>query len=302
MRKRLIYRCDDVGYTQTYDLGIFDVLYSGIGCSADVMFDAMHAKEALIKLKDMSWLSIGWHRHLWEKPVLSPSEVPSMVDEQGRFKWGHRKNHLKSTVTYEDAYKEFEAQMALCYSILGKYPDVAGTNNEDIPMERAFKDICDKYNIVTGYFYANNQPQQKLGESTQEYQKRLQTAIKLPDDKWKHLNIISCPINVGGNYDLVNFNNYKPIIPMTDLKWSDKEEIYFYGWHPGFLDAHIFQESTSSIHRVKEYVDALSDEYKNWIINNHIELINFRDALYGTNEYQDHLKDINSPLWIGNMK
>ena len=47
---------------------------------------------------------------------------------------------------------------------------------------------------------------------------------------------------------------------------------------------------------------ALSEEYKNWIIENHVELINFRDALYGTNELQDHLKAINSPLWIGNMK
>ena len=49
MRKRLIYRCDDVGYTPAYDLGIFEVLNSGIGCSADVMFDACDAVEALKK-------------------------------------------------------------------------------------------------------------------------------------------------------------------------------------------------------------------------------------------------------------
>lgn len=86
MRKRLIYRCDDVGYTESYDLGIFKVLEAGIGCSADVMFDAMHAKEALKKLKEMPWVSIGWHRHLWERPVLDAKEVPSLVDEIGRFK------------------------------------------------------------------------------------------------------------------------------------------------------------------------------------------------------------------------
>ena len=302
MRKRLIYRCDDVGYTQTYDLGIFDVLNSGIGCSADVMFDAENATEALKKLKDMPWLSIGWHRHLWEKPVLPASEVPSMVDENGRFKWGHRKNHLKAEVTYEDAYKEFEAEMALCYSILGKYPDVANSFKDDIPMEKAFMDVCEKYGVVTGYFSVNHMPLRKVGESDEEYNSRVAKSKKVADDKWIDKNIISCPIAVGGNYDLVNFKDYKPIIPMTNLVWTEKEEIYFYGWHPGFLDAHIFKESTSSIHRVKEYVDALSDEYRNWIIDNHIELINFRDALYDTNEFQDHLKEINSPLWIGNMK
>ena len=51
----------------------------------------------------MPWLSVGWHRHLWERPVLDPKEVPSLVDENGRFKWGHRKNHLMKEATYEDA-------------------------------------------------------------------------------------------------------------------------------------------------------------------------------------------------------
>ena len=53
---------------------------------------------------------------------------------------------------------------------------------------------------------------------------------------------------------------------------------------------------------VRENRAALSEEYKNWIIENHVKLINFRDALYGTNELQDHLKAINSPLWVGSMK
>ena len=52
MRKRLIYRCDDVGYTKAYDDGIFNVLDSGIGCSADVMFDAGQVREALEFLRE----------------------------------------------------------------------------------------------------------------------------------------------------------------------------------------------------------------------------------------------------------
>lgn len=303
MRKRLIYRCDDVGYTKAYDLGIFDVIDAGIGCSADVMFDAMHAEEALKQLKDRPWVSIGWHRHLWERPVLDPCEVPSMVDENGRFKWGHRKNHLKVEVTYEDAYKEFEAEMNLCYRILGRYPDVSGNGNlEDIPLERAFRDVCHKYGVVINFFKSDAFRDKYIDESEAEYQKIMAKARKEADPKWQDKHIISCPIAVGGSYDLKNFEHYKPIIPMTNLVWTEKEEIYFYGWHPGFLDDHILKESTSSVHRVKEYIDALSDEYRNWIIEQRVELINFKDALYGTNEFQDHLKEINSPLYIGYMK
>lgn len=304
MRKRLIYRCDDVGYTESFDKGTFNVIDAGIGCSADVMFDAMHTKEALEFLKDRPWVSVGWHRHLWEKPVLSPTDVPSMVDQNGRFKWGHRKNYLKAEVTYEDAYKEFDAEMALCYQILGRYPDVAavGNGDENIPLEKAYKDICIKYNIVTNFFQGTAYRGKKIGESEEDYQKMLKRANKPVDEKWKTKNIISCPIELGCGLALEDFVNYHPIKAMTNLVWTEKEEIYFYGWHPGFLDDHILKESTSNIHRVREYIDTMSDEYRNWIIDNEIELINFRDALYDTNEYQNHLKEINSPLYIGNIK
>jgi hypothetical protein len=39
---------------------------------------------------------------------------------------------------------------------------------------------------------------------------------------------------------------------------------------------------------------------KQWIKENRVELINQRDALYGTHEYQQHLKDIGSDLYMGN--
>lgn len=63
-----------------------------------------------------------------------------------------------------------------------------------------------------------------------------------------------------------------------------------YGWHPGYCDDHIMEESTCNLHRCKELQACTSEEYKNWIIENKIELVNQRDVLYGTNEFQDHLK------------
>ena len=302
MRKRLIYRCDDVGYTPAYDMGIFDVIDAGIGGSADVMFDASHAREALEMIKERPWISVGWHRHLWESPVLAPEEVPSLVNEQGRFKWGHRKRNLMLEATYEDAYKEFEAEMALCYETLGKYPDVASGVTDDIPLEKAFKDVCDKYHITYNFFTRPKQRPRMQGESEELYAKEQARQAKTFDEKYADLHIISLPIHNDYGYAVEYYKYYNPLEIMTKMEWSDKEEIYFYGWHPGFLDGHILKESTSCIHRVREYNDALSDEYKNWIIENHVELINFRDALYGTNEFQDHLKAIDSPLYIGNMK
>ncbi|MBQ2657737.1 MAG: ChbG/HpnK family deacetylase [Erysipelotrichaceae bacterium] len=289
MRKRLIYRCDDVGMSETYDIGIFKVIEDNIGCSADVMFDAEHAVEALRKLKEKPWLSIGWHRHLWGRPVLPAKEVPSMVNDEGRFKWGHDVKMCGVGVEYEEAYREFKAEMQLCYYAIGKYPDVAPCDPEnDLPMEKAFCDVVREYNIASNYFSLSD-----------DFHGRKKNYL---DPKYEHLHIVSASIATGHMYDMNYWDEYQPIEAMTRLQWTDKEEIYFYGWHPGFVDDMILSESSCNIHRVRENIHARSKEYKDWIISNHIELINFRDALYGTNEYQDHLKKIDSPLWIGNMK
>ena len=69
----------------------------------------------------------------------------------------------------------------------------------------------------------------------------------------------------------------------------------------------IFNELNKELYRKffmnrNELQACMSEEYKNWIIENKIELVNQRDVLYGTNEFQDHLKAIGSPLWIGNFK
>ena len=287
MRKRLIYRCDDVGYTEAYDLGLFRVIDEGIGCSADVMFDAEHAAEALKWIKERPWISFGWHRHLWERPVLPASEVPSLVNEQGRFKWGHRRNELKAEATYEDAYKEFKAEMELCYSIMGRYPDVAGTQPEsELPLEKAFCDVVRECGIHENVF--STAPGHRMSRKA--------------NPEYAHLNIVSAGIANGNAYDYSKWDQYRPLENMTALEWTDKEEIYFYGYHPGYCDDHILAESTCNIHRVRELQCALSDEYKQWIIDNKIELVNFRDAINGTSEFQDHLKEIGSPLWIGNFR
>ena len=65
MRKRLIVRADDVGYTELYDLGVYKAIQEGVVTAADVMLDSPHTVEALKWLKERPWISIGWHPHFW---------------------------------------------------------------------------------------------------------------------------------------------------------------------------------------------------------------------------------------------
>ena len=293
MRKRLVYRCDDVGYTEAFDMGAFKVLDEGIGTAADVMFDNRHAREALLMLKERPWISVGWHRHLWGRPVAGPENVPSMVNEEGNFKW-RKDPKLITIATYEDAYREFEAELAFVKETLGRYPDtVQPLPDSDIPLEKAFYDICVKYDL--NRFFVPE------GGTLEE--------PKIPvDEKWKHLNFHLWyeaynhhGIEKHKRFDLACFHEDNTLEKLMKIEWKQDGEVIRCGGHPGYLDDIILKESTCNIHRVNDVCIATSPVLKQWIIDNHIELVCQTDVLYGENKYQDHLRDINSPLWIGNM-
>lgn len=286
MRKRLVYRADDVGYTEAFDLGMYKAFEEGIATSADVMLDSLHTVEALKWLKDRPWISIGWHRHLWESPVLPPEEVPSLVDEEGRFKWRHRKSYLMNEATYDDAYREFKAEAELCKLISGRYPDAAsypwGKENE---LEKAYGDVIEELQIPANFWY--DSPRQQ-GDPKYEH---------LHFRQWGGENFVGGPSR---SFELAHFDEYDPYTRNTSVVWENEDQIWRVGGHPGYCDDHIMAESSCNIHRCKDLEACL--KMKQWVIDNKIELINQRDVFYGTSEFQDHLKEINSPLWIGNMK
>ena len=288
MNKRIVFRGADVGYTEAFDLGVFKGVDEGVISCLDVMLDCPHTKQALEWIKERPWISFGWHRHLWESPVCKPEEVPSLVDGEGRFKWRHARPELMREATYEDAYKEFEAELKLCYEITGRYPDSANPRKKDIPLEKAFKDICDRYHIPQNVFH------DKKYDCDPDYislDYHMRSINPLTDDENSERK---------DQFDLSLVEDYDPckIIMNTKLEEADN---WLISCHPGYLDDHILAESRCNIHRVKELSAYLDNRLKKWIIKNRLEISNQRDILYGSKEYQDHLRQINSPLWLGNM-
>ena len=85
--------------------------------------------------------------------------------------------------------------------------------------------------------------------------------------------------------------------PMDWITWQ--------AWHPGYVDYYVYRtgERANSaraqqfvISRVQD-VSAMCDvRLRSWIKQNNIELVNFHDALYGSDEYQNHLKATGSDL------
>ena len=52
MRKRLVYRADDIGYTKAFNDGAFKAIEEGIVTSADIMLDTPGTIDALERIKN----------------------------------------------------------------------------------------------------------------------------------------------------------------------------------------------------------------------------------------------------------
>ena len=73
---KLIVRIDDIGYTDINNMGSFLAIHEGIATAADVMLDTPGTEDALRRLKECPWISVGWHTHFWGSPVLpAPDSV-----------------------------------------------------------------------------------------------------------------------------------------------------------------------------------------------------------------------------------
>jgi len=115
----LITRADDMGYTHTGNLAILDCLAHGIIKSAALLAVSPWFEEAAEIARQHPEFCFGvhmgiigeWRGYRW-RPVLSYSEVPSLVDEDGfLFRspaefWEHRPR-------LEELEREFRAQVAL---------------------------------------------------------------------------------------------------------------------------------------------------------------------------------------------
>ncbi len=281
---KLILRADDVGYTKINVLGTFKAIDEGLITSDDLMLDCPGFEEAAAFLKERPWISVGWHTHFWGRPVLPPEQVPSMVNEEGKFKWRHDRK-LQDECVYEEVLAECRAQLDRTIKLLGRAPEYTQGFRDDSAFSRAMKQACDEYGIAYG-FYGHGQNDVK--------------------PEYESLDIYMPNQIVDGCYAACYDENYSVRMtynPVEYLKGKYDEfsahNAAVTAWHPGYLDEYIMDESTMHNARMQDIKALCSEELHDWIKDNHIELINLRDALYGTRTYQNHLHAIGSDLYVG---
>lgn len=268
---KLIVKADDYGYTETFNRGTVEAIRNGIVTIVDLMLDTPGVEDACERIKEFPWISVGWHgSHFWGAPVADPAKVPSLYDPAtGKFINWRKHPEKKLEVNYDEALIECRAEIERCVALLGRAPEIARIR-DDSPLERAKKVICDEYGI--NYSYESKITRLTNGTNCYSLAESKDYAKIKAYDPVKY--ILDCT----------------PMVADTDCAITV--------WHPGYLDAYITMESSFTEVRCVDVAALCDPRLKQWIIDNQIELVNMRDALFGTHEYQNHLHSIGSPLCV----
>ena len=190
----------------------------------------------------------------------------------------------------EEAYIEMKAQMEKYIRYLGKTPDISSfIGIAEGPIARACERVCREYGVMT------NEDCRKV-------------AIDGRGD-W-------CPVpwsgHPGARYirdSTIRNTQYDPLTWITEDQGNNlSKQRTMYVFHPGWIDDYMYEDFSFWYDYDRTYFDGCmivdmiclkSARFRQWIIDNKVELINFMDAVNGTHLYQDHLKAVGSDLYMG---
>ncbi len=104
---------------------------------------------------------------------------------------------------------------------------------------------------------------------------------------------------------------YDPVLFYTEDRVGildyPPDYVFAQAWHPGYVDYYTYRLGERAnrpraqqfvVGRTQDVAAMCDPRLKNWIKQNRIELVSFRDAMYGRSDYQDHLKVIGSDLYM----
>lgn len=303
---QLVMRCDDFGYSEVFNLGLKKVLEQGIVTHVELMPDTPGNIDAMETMRRYPWVSVGWHAHFRGRPVLPVEQVGSLVDGQGRFRfrevWSKDMGDPKKFegVAPEELEAELTAEAELFLKHMGRVPDVAGVGRPGTVLNTVFKGVCDRFGIA----YDCNARIAPDG------------SVHGPSEKWKHVKLTmvnqpSHPVYLCRTAEDSYERNctYDPLgYILRDDQHLLELDCGMMAWHPGFMDDYMYEDATYFYDGDRRYFEGsmlrdvtvlCSAELKEWVKKNKVELINMRDALYGTREYQNHLRAVGSGLYMG---
>jgi len=251
---KLLFQSDDYGITRAVSQGIIHGITHGVVRNTGLFSNMPWAEECVEWIKPyLNDIAFGIDLNASTGPsLLGYEKVPNLCHEDGMF-YTSSENRAMDTeengfdhVDYDQVYAEFEAQVERFIELVGKTPDyIHGHAYGTKTTEKARRAIAEKYHRpLTSDFL---EPYKPMGAMSWYKGKTIEE--QLQNDP------LSVIINDEGG--LLN------------------KEIGYIITHCGYCDAELFKLSSFNTCRAVDLEAATSDRLKEWIKENHIELINF---------------------------
>lgn len=194
-------------------------------------------------------------------PLSKPEEIPSLVKEDGTFytSWESRKldtiDNNFNHASYEDVYKEFDAQILKFIKIFGKKPDYIHSHAYGTEMTiQIQRELSKKYHII----YSSDALKYIVGFEIPEY--RIGWYIK------------PSTLENQANSSLKNY-----ILENSDELLSKEYNVII--GHMGYVDKELMNLSTYHLYRLNDLDAVLSPEIIAWVENNNVQLITYKDIV-----------------------
>ncbi len=285
--KYLITNSDDFGMNESITDAILETHLNGIMTSTTLMVNMPGFDYAVKKAKENTTLGVGIHFNLTEgKPVSSPNLIPDLLDENGLFKINaiQRKNLLAGKEIYKQAYIELKAQLEKMFDS-GIVPTHFDSHHHITGVPMAFKasvDVANEFNIekarITNidFRYANKYN----GSILTKFKREVLNSPKAIVHKWNKSKLRSDGFKTPDTKILptrvlpLQHDEVEQFIQALTMLKPGVTEISF---HPGYMNSNPYDTVNTASLRIRDFNVATSKKVKDYLSENQIKLISFKD-------------------------
>lgn len=263
---RLLIQNDDYGITAGVSAGIRRAIKEGLVRNTGMFVNMPDSYQAAQDIKDMN-VCLGIDvNYVCGRPVSDSSLIPHLVNEKGFFiSSGEmaKKNKFISAgelgfififeedpYPYGEVYLEAENQVKKFIEIVGRKPEYFHMHSLTTPnILKAGMDVAKKYGIYHTIHMMRSYPSVP-GTFAVTTENTLEAQIE---------------------YNIID-NLLSDTLPKLD-----KDETYYFICHGGYVDYDLFQNSSMTLRRMKDLDAMLNNDLKQYIADQNIELITYRE-------------------------
>lgn len=250
MSKKVLFRADDLGYSEGVNYGIEKAIREGLIRSQGVMVNMPSTQHGVDLVKDFD-IAFSVHVNICNgRPLTNPELIPSLVTADGEFKSSSiYRASSEDFVVFEEVLLEIEAQYKKFLELFGRKPDyfeghaVASAN-----FFKALEVIANKYEL---------------------------TYSGLPQDFSQPMMIGNSQVKMNMECMMPNYDPFEMVQRVVNQMSEDVVELFVF--YPGYLDQELLENSSLTLPRPLEVAMLIDPLVKQWLENQNVELIDYRN-------------------------